>query len=71
MYISLGMSTKTRFLTVDLHIHYICLLIPVRYLIQFIMYNYKTVNTGLPRCTGESIFEGGGGGVRGQNLGKV
>jgi hypothetical protein len=70
MYISLGISTKTRFLTVDLHIHYICLLICVRYIILFIVYNYKTVKTGLPRCTGESIFFGGGE-VRGQNLGKV
>lgn len=56
MYISLGMSTKTRFLNVDLHVHYICLLISVRCLILFIVYNYKTVKTGLPRCAGEIVF---------------
>jgi len=38
------MNTKTRILTVDLHTHYICFVISVRYLIVFTMYNYKTQN---------------------------
>ena len=60
MFLSLGMNTKARFFTSDLHIHYICFLISVRYRILFIVYYYKTVKTGLPRCDGGVVFEGEG-----------
>ena len=57
-YISVGVSTKSRFVTVDLHNHCILLPMSVVYLIGLIVCKDKDENIDLPRCAKESFFGG-------------